>query len=264
MSIHSRNRLLNCLSVGSRDRLLAHCTSVSLPLKTSLSRPEETPRFAFFMLSGMTSLVTRMDDGASAEVNVVGFEGLVNSLHLLGPTPSPIDTFIQLAGEALRIPFSELRKAFRDTEEIRDRILEFVQSQAMTTAQIAGCSRLHEAEERLARWLLMAHDRAGTGDLGVTQEFLAMMLGARRTTVTLIAGTLQRAGLIEYHRGNVKILDRERLEAAACDCYKVTHRLNAGLYSTPWPGANGFFHPSPAVARPPNRPSASDLPVGND
>lgn len=242
MSNKSNNRLLNALSFESRSRLMAHCTLVALPLRTSLSRPEEMPRFGYFMLSGMTSLVTTMDDGASAEVSVVGCEGLVNSLHLLGPTPSPIDTFIQLAGDALRIPFSELRRAYRDTEEIRDRILEFVQCQAMTTAQIAGCSRLHEAEERLVRWLLMAQDRAGTGDLGITQEFLAMMLGARRTTVTLIAGTLQRAGLIEYHRGRVKILDRERLEAAACDCYQVTKRLHAGLYSKPHSEGNGLAH----------------------
>lgn len=242
MSTPSKNGLLTALSVESRARLLAYCTPVSLQLRSSLSRPEEIPRYGYFMLSAMTSLVTTMEDGTVAEVNVIGSEGLVNSLQLLGPTPSPIDTFVQLEGEALRIPFNELRRAFRDTEEVRDRILEFVQQQAMITAQIAGCNRLHDAEERLARWLLMAHDRAGSSELEFTQEFIAMMLGARRTTVTLIAGTLQRAGLIEYHRGNVKILDRERLEAAACNCYRITQCLHAGLYTTPWPGANGVAH----------------------
>ena len=108
-----------------------------------------------------------------------------------------------------------MRQAYRSSEEIRDRILEFVQEQTISTNQIAGCNRLHEAEERLARWLLMAQDRTQSDVLNFTQEFLAMMLGARRTTVTLIAGALQKAGLIEYQRGHVKIIDRVNLEAAA-------------------------------------------------
>jgi hypothetical protein len=105
-------------------------------------------------------------------------------------------------------------------------------------SQIAGCNRLHEAEERLARWLLMAQDRTQSEVLNFTQEFIAMMLGARRTTVTLIAGSLQRANLIEYSRGRVKILDRENLESAACDCYKITKDLYTNLYSQKLPGVD--------------------------
>jgi hypothetical protein len=137
---------------------------------------------------------------------------------------------MQLEGSALRIRLSDLKHAFRSSEEIRDRLLEFVQEQAVSVNQIAGCNRLHEAEERLARWLLMAQDRTQSDVLNFTQEFLAMMLGSRRTTVTLIAGSLQRAGLIEYSRGRVKILDRDHLESAACDCYKIIKELFANLY----------------------------------
>jgi CRP-like cAMP-binding protein len=108
--------------------------------------------------------------------------------------------------------------------------LEFVQEQTLSVSQIAGCNRLHEAEARLARWLLMAQDRTRSDVLNFTQEFLAMMLGAQRTTVTLVAGDLQRSGLIEYRRGRVKILNRKSLEEAACDCYKVIKNLYNNLY----------------------------------
>jgi hypothetical protein len=158
---------------------------------------------------------------------------------------------MQLEGKGLRIPFSQLKQLYRTSEEIRDRLLEFVQEQALTVNQIAGCNRLHEAEERLARWLLMAQDRTQSDILNFTQEFLAMMLGARRTTVTLIAGSLQRANLIEYSRGRVKILNRENLESAACDCYKITQDLLANLYRHQHlpngadPDANGTLQRAP-------------------
>ena len=225
-----KNRLLSILSAEAREHLVSRSTVVPLPLKTSLYRSEETPRFAYFMTSGMASIVTNMDDGGMAEVGVIGFEGIVGGLHLLGPGKNSTDSFVQLDGTALRIPFPELRKAYRSSEEIRDRILEFVQEQALITSQIAGCNRLHEAEERLARWLLMAQDRTQSDVLNFTQEFLATMLGSRRTTVTLIAGALQKAGLIEYRRGHIKIIDRLNLEAAACDCYQISKRLHDGLY----------------------------------
>ena len=236
------NRLLASLSPESRDLLISRSVNVSLPIKTPLFNPDETPSHAYFMTSGMTSVVTSMEDGDTAEVGIIGFEGLVGGIHLMGPAKVSTNAFIQLEGTALKIPLSELRKAFRTSEEIRDRILEFYQEQSLTVSQIAGCNRLHEAEERLARWLLMAQDRVQSDVLNFTQEFLGMMLGSRRTTVTLIAGALQRAELIEYSRGKVKILDRERLETAACDCYRIARDLFTNLYAKPAPGsgANGF------------------------
>ena len=167
------------------------------------------------------------------EVGLIGREGVVGSLHILGPARVTTDCFIQTTATSLRIPYTELVKAFRSDVEIQSRLLEFTQVQTLTLSQLAACNRLHENEERLARWLLMAQDRTGSDELELTQEFMGMMLGARRTTVTVIAGVLQRSGLIEYHRGQVKILDRENLEASACDCYRITRELYAGLYAKP-------------------------------
>jgi CRP-like cAMP-binding protein len=207
------------------------CTHVPLPLKTSLYKPEESPAFAYFMTSGVASVVTQTEEGGTAEVGLIGYEGLVGALHLLGPASVSTDCFIQIEGTAWRMPFTDLRRMFRLNSEVHYRVLEFVQEQALTLAQVAGCHRLHEAEERLARWLLMAQDRTQSDVLNLTQEFLGMMLGARRTTVTIIAGAMQRSGLIEYRRGRVTIPNRENLEAAACECYKVTKSLYDGLYS---------------------------------
>ena len=230
MSDHSSNLFLSSLSSKSRDGLLAHCAAVPLPIKTSLYEANETPAYAYFVTSGMASVVASTQSGATVEVGVIGHEGMVGSLHILGPAPVSTQSFIQLEGAGLKIPLIELRKAFRSSEEIRDRILEFIQEQALTVSQIAGCNRLHESDQRLARWLLMAQDRTESSLLNFTQEFLAMMLGAQRTTVTSVAGGLQERGLIEYRRGQVRILDREKLEAAACDCYQITKQLHANLY----------------------------------
>jgi len=231
MSIEVNNRFLMTLSPSARELLVASSTAVDLPLRTVLYEAEQPMTYAYFMTSGIASIVTAMHDGGTAEVGLIGNEGLVGTFHLLGPAPVSTDCFIQLEGTALRIPFRQLQKAFRSSEEIRDRILEFVQSQAISLGQLAGCHRLHGAEERLARWLLMAQDRVQSPDLRFTQEFLAMMLGARRTTVTEVAGELQREGLIEYSRGRVQILNRENLEAVACRCYKILKQLYVELYS---------------------------------
>ena len=186
--------------------------------------------YAYFLSSGVASVVASTADGSTAEVSLIGREGVVSALPLLGPALMPTECFMQVEGNGLRIPMPELRTIFRGSEEVHARVLEFVQQQSYTLAQIAGCHRFHDAEERLARWFLMAQDRTQTEVLNLTQEFTAMMLGSRRTTVTLIAGAMQRSGLIEYQRGRLKILDREKLENAACDCYAVTKKLHDGLY----------------------------------
>jgi CRP-like cAMP-binding protein len=209
------------------------CVDVDLPLRKSLYEPGIAPMYAYFMTSGIASVVAMMENGGMAEVGLIGREGVVGSFHLLGPAKVSTSCFIQLEATALRIRFADLMNCFRVNEEIRERLLEFVQEQAVSLSQLAGCNRLHDNEERLARWLLMAQDRTQTDTLNFTQEFLAMMLGSRRTTVTLIAGVLQREGLIKYQRGKVKIIDRAALEAASCDCYQITKELYASLYSHP-------------------------------
>jgi CRP-like cAMP-binding protein len=224
------NLLLAGLSAEARHLLTPQLTPTALPIRTVLYKAEETPEFAYFITSGIASVVTTMADGRTAEVGLIGREGLSGALHLLGSSPVSTHCFMQLAGSGLQLRLTELRKIFRSSEEIRERILEFIQEQALGTSQLAGCQRLHDAQERLARWLLMANDRTQSEILDFTQEFLAMMLGAQRTTVTAVAGELQRMGLIEYRRGRVKIIDRKGLEDKACDCYKVTQKLYINLY----------------------------------
>ena len=230
MSALTNNMFLDVLSAESHDLLLSKTTPVMLPSRTFLSKAEEVPAFVFFLTSGVTSVVASTADGGTAEVGLIGREGLVGAFQLLGPALVPTDCFIQMEGAGLRLPLADMRAAFRSNPEIHARTLEFVQQQSLSLLQIAGCHRFHDAEERLARWLLMAQDRSQTDVLDLTQEFLAMMLGARRTTVTMIAGAMQRSGLIEYNRGRVKILSRENLEHAACDCYEVTRKLYDQLY----------------------------------
>ena len=230
-----KNLFLSSLSSSASEKLISAATEVELPLRAVLYEAEVTPLYAYFLTSGIASVVTAMPDGGTAEVGLIGHEGLVGSFHLLGPAPVTTDCFIQLEATGLRIPLRQLQEAFRSSEEIRDRVLEFVQNQALGLGQLAGCHRLHEAEERLGRWLLMAQDRVQSEDLNFTQEFLAMMLGSRRTTVTAVAGELQRKGLIDYRRGRVRILNRKALEKASCDCYPIIKRLYVDLYKSSVP-----------------------------
>jgi CRP-like cAMP-binding protein len=182
------------------------------------------------MTSGMTSVVTFMSDGIGAEVGIIGHEGVVEAIHLLGAASAPTTAFIQSEGTALRMPFAELQQLFLAHAPLSQRILEFVQSQGFTLSQLAACHGLHEIEERLARWLLMVRDRLESDRFELTQEFLAEMLGARRTSVTLAAGTLQRSGLIKYSRGRIQVIDGDGLEKAACECYPIVRNLVSRLY----------------------------------
>ncbi|MGA8731354.1 MAG: Crp/Fnr family transcriptional regulator [Terracidiphilus sp.] len=201
---------------------------ISLPSGTFLYRAGEKPKFAHFMTSGLASVVTSMTDGRTSEVGIWGRESLVESMHLLGTATVPNNCFMQVAGTAMRMRFSDVQEEFSASEPFRNLILQSLQIQGLTLAQLAACNRLHEAEERLARWLLMVEDRVGDSSYSLTQEFLGDMLGARRTTVTLAAGTLQQSGLISYRRGRIRILDREKLEATACECYLAQRKLWVG------------------------------------
>jgi CRP-like cAMP-binding protein len=224
------NFLLASLTPESRKLIVSRSIPVVLPLREILYEANDTPEYAYFVTSGLASVVTSMLDGATAEISFIGREGLVGAFHLIGPAEVPTNCFMQMAGSALRIPITDLKEIFDTSEEVRERILETVQEQALTIGQISTCNRLHESQERLARWLLMARDRTQSDELNITQEFLAEMLGARRTTVTMVPGAMQRSGYIEYRRGKVRIIDQKKLEAAACDCYKVVKRLYDGLY----------------------------------
>lgn len=231
MSSQTSNLLLATLPAAYRDSLLEHLKPVSLSTRTVLYEPDETPKYAHFMTSGIASIVSSMSDGATAEVGVWGKEGLVESFHLLGHARIPTRCFIQMEGTALRMPFNQLQKEFKESRELRESVLQCVQSQGFILGQLAACNRLHEAQERLARWLLMVRDRVESDTFFLTQEFLANMLGARRTTVTAAAGALQRKGLIKYSRGKIRIVDGEGLEKAACECCRTVRNLYLNFYS---------------------------------
>ena len=226
------NLLLDALPPASRNQILALAREVDLPLRESLIEPAEPIQYAYFMTSGIASVVIELAEGGTAEVGLIGNEGFVGALDLLGPATTPSRCFIQMPGTAYRIPFAAMRALFLESQDIRMRVLELVQQQTMTVSQLAACNNLHEVEPRLARWLLMVQDRVQETTLHLTQEFLAQMLGTQRTTVVMAAGALQRSGLIEYKRGRVDILSRENLESAACECYGVSQRLLKNLYRT--------------------------------
>ncbi|HEY4358548.1 MAG TPA: Crp/Fnr family transcriptional regulator [Acidobacteriaceae bacterium] len=235
------NLLLSALSPQSRSEILLLSQESPLPVRTSLYVQDHTPKYAFFPISGFASVVVGLAEGGSVETSLIGREGLVGGMALLGSTRPLSQCFMQMGGSGFRIPFDALQRLFRTSEEIRTRILECVQQQSMTTSQLTACNKLHDAESRLARWLLMVADRTQETSFRLTQEFIAEMLGTRRTTVALVAGTLQRAGLIEYSRGKITIPSRENLATAACECYAVTQRLLDNLYRGS--SANGITVP---------------------
>ncbi|HKF46512.1 MAG TPA: Crp/Fnr family transcriptional regulator [Terracidiphilus sp.] len=204
--------------------------TVTLSPREVLYEADETPKYAHFLTSGVASIVITMANGGSTEVGIWGREGLVESFHLLGGARIPNRCIVHMESTALRMPFKELQKEFLESQELRDCVLQGVQSQSAILGQLAGCNRLHEAEPRLARWLLMVRDRMENDTFLLTQEFLAVMLGSRRTTVTAAAGELQRNGLIQYSRGRIHISDPQGLENVACECYPTVRELYASFY----------------------------------
>jgi len=224
------NLLLSILSPKVRDSLLSRASSVELPTGTLLHDPGVAPRYAYFLLNGLASMVVALEGGGSAEVNMTGREGVVGAMHILGGSSIPTECMMQLGGAGLRVPLSHLREEFAASAELRSRLLEFVQHECAAVSQIAGCNRLHSAERRLVRWLLMASDKTGFNELDLTHEYLAQLLATHRPTVTLAAGDLQSRGLIQYSRGTIRLLDRPGLEAVACGCYRVVRDLDAKLY----------------------------------
>ena len=230
LSATTNNLLLDSLSPKLRETILSFSSEIALPINYLLQEQDQHPRFAYFLTSGLASVVIELSEGGTAEVALVGHEGLANSPSLLGPSAAPTRCFMQIEGSGLRSSMQELQALFASSEEFRNRVLAFIQMQLLTTSQLSACNRLHEAEPRLARWLLMVSDRVEGDPLHLTHEFLAQMLGVHRPTLTISIGILERAGLIQNGRGSVSILSHEALERAACDCYPVTKRLIKDLY----------------------------------
>ena len=238
----STNRLIAALPPSCAERLLAASTYIDLPLRTLLFVREEPPKFVYFLTAGMASIVFTSEEGTTIELATLGSEGLVGWSFLLGPMLTLADCNVQVAGAAYRIPLAAMQREFDSSPDIRRRVLEYSQQQVVFANQIAACNRLHRAEARFARWLLMVSDRVGSDDIMMTQEFLSNMLGTRRTTVAEVCAGLGRIGAIEGRRGGLRILDRDLLKTRACECYGVLAERYEALYrDSPRPlGKNGF------------------------
>lgn len=215
------NQILLSLSAKERDLIFPQLTFVQLRTHAVLHEPGEPIKFGYFLNSGLASVLTVLTDGKSVEVGLTGKDGFVGLPLIVGYSSSPTRTVIQIDATAFRINPKNLAQVMRQSPGLVNQMQRYVQILGMQGTQVAACNRLHEVDKRLARWLLTCQDRISSNFVALTQEFLAHMLGTRRATVTVAAGVLQKAGLITYHRGHVNIIDRSRLERAACECYQM-------------------------------------------
>jgi CRP-like cAMP-binding protein len=219
----SKNCLLAALSQEDLQRFFTELQPVSLSLKQVLHEAGAPLEHVYFIEEGVASVLTAMVDGSTIEVGMIGAEGMVGVPALLGGMTAAQQVITQVPGTALRMNAALCKAAFDRSEVVRRVTLRFAEALLNLSAQTAACNRLHSIEQRCARWLLMALDRLNSDRMPLTHEFLALMLGVRRAGVTNIAGELQRSGLIRYHRGQLSIIDRDGLEATACECYHVDH-----------------------------------------
>jgi CRP-like cAMP-binding protein len=219
------------LSICNRDyRLLRpHLEAVSLPDHMVLHEGGGKLEFAYFPNRGLVSLVVMMKDGKSAEAGIVGKEGFVGTPAIVGLNRSPLQAVVQITGDGFRIAIAPLQQTLQSTPHLQSLMSRYAVVQGMQVAQTAACNRLHGIKQRLARWLLMTQDRMDSEALPITHDFLATMLGTDRPSVSVAAGILQGEQLIEYTRGAVKILNRNKLEDRACECYGITQQDNGAL-----------------------------------
>jgi CRP-like cAMP-binding protein len=194
---------------------------MSLPRGSVLCEADESLRQVYFVEAGAISLVTVFEDGTSAEMATVGREGMVGIDTLLGGEHALGRYVVPVSSFALAIPTCRFQSALRDSAGLRSACEAYAQAFVAHLLQNVACNAAHRMEQRCARWLLMCGDQAEGDTFELTHEYLAEMLGVRRATVTLVAGTLQQAGLIQYRRGAITVLDRQRLEATACECYRI-------------------------------------------
>src|SRR3984893_10682203 len=226
--VPGQHRLLATLPKDDFNRLLPHLEKVSLPLRDILYEANGTIAHVFFPIVGVDSLVI-MDSGYIHEVGIIGNEGLVGTPVFLGSDRSPTRAIAQIPGAALRMESEVFQKELRRRGPLHGLVQRFTQAMINQISQSIVCNHRHSVEKRMCRWLLMSHDRVGADGFPLTHEFLAQMLGVCRPTVTAVAGTLQKSGLIQYHRGRIPVIDRKGLVAATCECYEVIANESARL-----------------------------------
>lgn len=216
-----RNRILSALSPDDYERIAPHLEAVELTSGQVLYEIGKPIEQVYFPTNSMVSLVAQMSAGQSVEVGITGFEGMVGLSALLGVEESPYTAMVQVPDGALRLSVAKAKREFKRGGAFHDLLLRYTQSLMLMTSQVAACNRVHTNAERLARWLLMTHDRCPRDILPLTQRFVAMMLGTHRERVTEAAVVLQTEGLIKYRRGNITVEDRAGLEEFACECYWI-------------------------------------------
>jgi CRP-like cAMP-binding protein len=226
-----QNHLLAALPVVERERLYPHLQLLQMPLGQVLYEPGDVQRYVYFPLDCIISLLYVLEDGASAEISVVGHDGLIGIALFMGGETTPSRAVVQSAGHAYRLLGQTLKEEFHRNGGLRLLLLRYTQALITQMAQTAVCNRHHSVDQQLCRWLLLALDRLPSNDLTMTQELIANMLGVRREGVTEAIGKLQRLGVITHSRGHITVLDRPALERLCCECYaavkKETDRLVA-------------------------------------
>ena len=219
-----QNRLIAALPAEDYARIAPALELVPIPLGHALYEPGMHMRHVYFPIDSIVSLLCVMEDGGSAEIAVVGNEGVVGVSLFMGGETTPSRAVVQGGGHAYRMKSQMLKEEFDRAGAMQHVLLHYTQALLTQMGQTAVCNRHHTLDQQLCRWLLLALDRLPSHELIMTQELIANMLGVRREGVTEAAGNLQRDGLIEYHRGHINVLDRPGLEARACECYAVVKR----------------------------------------
>ncbi|RCJ33207.1 Crp/Fnr family transcriptional regulator [Nostoc punctiforme NIES-2108] len=223
------NKLLAALPTSDYERLAPHLKLVSLPTRQVIYEPREPITHVYFPQHAVISIVTIMEDGSTVEVGIVSNEGMVGIPVILGGNTTTTKAFVQVAGAGMQMDADVFRSKFNRGGAIQKLLLRYVRAVYTELTQSCACNRLHTLEERLARWLLTVSDRLESEEFPLTQEFIAQMLGVRRSGVTVAASTLSQAGMIRYQRGQINILNRENLEATSCECYGVIQNEFARL-----------------------------------
>ena len=223
------NDLLDRFPEEDFARLSPSLAVVSLVLRDLLDEADRPIRDVYFPTTAMISMIVVMEDGNEVETGLVGSEGLVGLSVALGLDSGLQRSICQSRGDAWRLPAPVFREVLERSRPLNSLIMRYAAVTLRQTAQVVACNALHPVAERLCRWLLMSHDRVGRDKFVMTQEFMGEMLGVRRQSVAVVAGTLQAAGLIRYSRGMIEVLDRAGLEAASCECYRLIRVLNERL-----------------------------------
>ena len=225
----SSNGLLASLADDDFDLLEPHLEFVTLGLRKSLEKPNRRIDAVYFPEAGFASVVAVQPSGKEVEVGLIGREGMTGLSIVFGNHRSPHATYMQASGTGTCMPATELRQAFQASPSLRDSLLKFAQAFGVQTTHTAICNVQSRLDVRLARWLLMTEDRTGSGSFPLTQEYMAVMTGVQRTTVSALAAAMKKAGMIDYRRGNITVADQAGLRAQACECYALMEDQFKGL-----------------------------------